>query len=442
MTAGKASPAGFDRGQVAWALFDWANQPYFTLILTFIFGPYFAARVVGDTVAGQAEWGYFQAMAGLVIAFASPALGALADAGGKRKPWCAAFAALGVAGATGLWLAAPGGDVLQAGLMMAAATIGFEIAIVFNNAMLACLVVPGRVGRLSGFGWGLGYLGGLAALAIMLLGFYLPAEPWLGLDRAAGEDARISGPFTAFWFILFSAPFFLMTPDRAPRVKSAGGGMLAGLATLVSTLRHLRRYRRLLRFLMARMVYADGLAALFSFGGIFAAGLFGWGTTQLGVFGLVTIVFSALGCFPGGWADDRFGSRATILAGLAGLILALVVTLSLRPDGLFFGLIRTTPATGGMTSPPELVMMAAAALMGICAGPVQAASRSLMVHLTPPEMSAEFFGLFAFSGKATAFVAPFLIGLLTAWTGWQAISLVVVALFLLAGGLLLRGLKT
>lgn len=428
---------GLSRAQLAWAFFDWANQPYFTLILTFIYGAYFATRVVGDPVAGQALWGYLQAAAGLVIALSGPVLGAVADAGGRRKPWCAAFSALGCLGAAGLWLAIPGGGVWLAGGMMLMATIGFEIAIIFYNALLPGLASPQRMGFLSGFGWGLGYVGGLAALALILATVYLPAVPAFGLSRAMGEDARIVGPFSAVWFLVFALPFFFLTPDGGTAVPGAAGSVRQGLATLGRTLGHLRRYRTVLRFLIARMLYADGLAALFTFGGIYAAGTFHWGTTQMGIFGIITLVFSAIGAFLGGWADDRFGAKPTILTGLFGLGAAILLALSLKSGSLMFGVLRVNPGHGAITSAPEFAMLLAAVIIGICAGPVQAASRGLMARLAPPGMAAEFFGLYAFSGKATAFVAPFLIGLATDWSGSQGLALLIVLIFLGAGGVLL-----
>jgi UMF1 family MFS transporter len=157
----------------------------------------------------------------------------------------------------------------------------------------------------------------------------------------------------------------------------------------------------------------------------------------MGIFGMVTLVFAAAGSFPGGWADDRFGSKRTIIAGLFGLAAAILTVLSLSRDALFFGLLPVSPAGGAMTSPPELTMIAAAALMGFCAGPVQAASRTLMLRLTPPGKAAEFFGLFAFSGKATAFLAPYIIGAATALSRETRVSLLVILLYMGMGGALL-----
>ena len=209
------------RGKFGWAMFDWANQPFFTLITTFIFAPYFTSFVVGDAVRGQALWGYTQAIAGVVIALLAPFLGSIADASGRRKPWIGVFTAIGVAGSFLLWYATPAADagvLAFTRVMVVVATIGVEFAIVFNNAMLPSLVPDRRIGLLSGFGWGLGYVGGLVALMIVLLGFSLPEAPLLGLDKAAHEHDRLVGPLSGLWFAVFVIPLFVLTPDGVPSV--------------------------------------------------------------------------------------------------------------------------------------------------------------------------------------------------------------------------------
>ncbi|NGX96985.1 MAG: MFS transporter, partial [Candidatus Afipia apatlaquensis] len=268
-----------------WILFDWAAQPYFTLITTFVFAPYFASRVASDPVAGQSSWGYATAAAGLVIALLSPVLGAIADAGGRRKPWIAAFGMLLVIGSSLMWIGKPGDPSIIVPLLIAygIATIGVEFATVFNNAMMPTLVPPERIGRLSGTGWATGYVGGILSL-ILVLGFMAAnpvtgktlfgLTPIFGLDPATFQGDRLTGPLTAVWFVIFVLPMFLFTPDHAAKTP-ARGAVREGLRELRETLVRLPKTPSMLAFLIANMIYMDGLVSLFAFGGIYAAGTFG-----------------------------------------------------------------------------------------------------------------------------------------------------------------------
>jgi MFS transporter, UMF1 family len=417
------------RGQYAWALLDWAHQPYFTLVATFIFAPYFATQFIGDAVRGQEIWGYSQSFAGACIAVLSPVLGAIADRMGRRKPWIAALGVSYILGNALLWFAAP--DTPQAlPLVLAAlvlAMLSAEFIIVFSNAMLPDLSSPAQLGRLSGFGWGLGYIGGLISLIAII------AMP--GIKDIPGQ---LAGPLAAFWFLMFAPPFFLFTPDRPATGLRAGQAIRQGFAQLRETVRQSRHHVQIWRFLIAHMIYADGLAALFAFGGIYGAGLFGWEMFALGLFGIILIVFGAVGAFAGGWADDRFGSRRTVLVSVAGLMLALLGALSIQRDSILFGLPVSPPQPGGAAfhSTPELAYLVCGVLMGIFSGPAQSASRSLLARLAPREMIGEFYGLFAMSGKATSFLAPLLIGLTTAALASQRAGMLVVLVFL-GGGIAL-----
>ncbi len=432
-------------------MFDWANQPFFTLVITFIFAPYFTSVVVGDPTEGQALWGYAQSVAGVLIAVFSPILGSIADVGGPRKPWLLSFQALTVAACLLLWLALPGvpGGVVPILAVVVVATVAAEFSIVFNNAMLPSLTVEARMGRLSGFAWGLGYVGGLVTLFFVLAAFSMPDQPLFGLDKAAHEHDRIVGPLTAVWIAIFVIPLFLFTPD-APR--SGVGKVEAvrqGLRRIQATVRKMGRFRNLGLFFVARMFYFDGLSAIFAFGGIYAAGIFGWDTTSLGIFGIILTVFAALGAFVGGWLDDRFGSKKTILFALSGLLVATLGVVSIgvdasdpeiRRDTLFFFLTVETavakdaPLFGTLA---EQVFLGFGILLGVFGGPMQAASRTMVSRLSPPSMIGEFYGLFALSGKATAFLAPLVIAVVTAATASQRAGIATILVFLVAGLVLL-----
>src|SRR5580698_9626671 len=276
---------------ISWIFFDWAAQPYFTLITTFIFAPYFASFVAPDPASGQALWGFATAAAGLMIALMSPVLGAIADASGRRKPWIAGFGALLVIGSCLMWIGKPGDTSIIPPLLLAysVASVGVEFATVFNNAMMPTLVPPDRIGRLSGTGWATGYIGGILSL-ILVLGFLAAnpdtgrtlfgLTPLFGLDPITHQGDRITGPLTGIWFIIFVLPMFLLTPDYPAR-RSANEAVREGLSELWQTLRELPKQKSMAAFLLANMIYSDGLVSLFAFGGIYAAGTFNWQTIQI-----------------------------------------------------------------------------------------------------------------------------------------------------------------
>lgn len=440
------------RARLSWALFDWANQPFFTVITTFIFAPYFTSVLVGNAVEGQALWGHTQAIAGFCLAILSPLLGAVADATGHRKPWIFAFQTLLALACCLLWFAVPG-PMAPIGLVMAAivlATLGAEFAIVFNNAQLPAIVARQRIGRWSGIGWALGYIGGLlflfAILALSqpkLFGLDLaPGGAALGLDPARHELERATGPGAALWLVIFVVPMFLFTPDRARTSLNLAAAIGQGARQLLATLKGLGREPALLRFLIAYMIYNDGLIAVIAFGGVYASGLFGWGTTQLGLFGILLNVFAIAGALTGGWLDDRLGSRRAISLAISAVILA---TLGLFATGResFLGLVTyAPPPTGALfAGTGERIFIAFCCLLGLGMGPMQAASRTMISRLAPIERQAEFYGLFALSGRATAFMAPFLIAIATSWSGRTDVALLVILAFLATGLVLLQQVR-
>ena len=442
------------RALIGWVLFDWATQPFYTLVVTFLFAPYFVNGFMSDPVTGQALWGYATGAAELVAALLAPVLGAIADAGGKRKPWIAAFSVLLVVGLAGLWLAIPGrGDLAMLVLFcFSLATIGSELGTVFTNAMMSSLVTEEKLGRLSGVGWAAGYVGGLVSLALMA-GFVvgepssgktlLGLDPLVQLNAATRQSDRLVGPFSALWYVVFVIPLFLFTPDRSS-VPTTSAPISAGLALLAKTARELRHSKEVAFFLVAHMLYADGLGAVFAFGGIYAASVFGWGAAELGLFGIILTLAGTIGAAFGGVLDDRFGSRRVIAATLLLFILSAVGVLSVDRDHVFF-VLQVEPRISGsapFASIGEQVYLAFAILIGLASGPIQASSRTLMARLSPSDKATEFFGFFSFSGKITAFAAPLAIGAVTAATGSQRVGIAMSLVFLLGGLLLLLRVKT
>jgi UMF1 family MFS transporter len=440
------------RAVIGWIFFDWAAQPYFTLITTFVFAPYFATHVAPDAASGQALWGFATAAAGIVIALLSPVLGAVADASGRRKPWIAAFGALLVIGASLMWIGAPRRPEMIVPLLTAyvIATIGVEFATVFNNAMMPTLVPPERIGRLSGTGWATGYVGGIASL-ILVLGFLAAnpesgrtlfgLTPLFGLDPAAHEGDRISGPLTGIWFVIFVLPMFLFTPDYPARHR-LGDALREGLTGLKQTLRSLPRQRSLAIFLIANMIYTDGLISLYAFGGIYAAGMFGWNTIQLGSFGIILAVAGTFGGWIGGKLDDAFGPKRVIAGSMTLLLMAVVAILLVNLDSVLF-IPVAPPLPGGplFASSAERAYLVLGCVLGACGAPLQAASRSLLVRMAPKDRIAQYFGLFALTGKVTSFIGPLLIGIVTSATASQKAGMAVLVLFFVVGLALLSRVR-
>ena len=436
-------------GQFSWALFDWANQPFFTVVTTFIFGQYFANVMIGDPVKGQAEWAFTQSTSGVIIALLSPFLGAMADAGGRRKPYILFFQCLVAIGCATLWFAYPHRPDLVALISWAVvvATIGAEMSIVFNNALLPAIVRPERMGWLSGFGWGLGYCGGLLALFAVLIvsrpsmfGLAADDRPLFGLDPQTYTVERLVGPASAVWLALFVIPMFLFTPDGGPpRRLSLAEAARGGGRALLHTVMKLGRYRNVLLYLIAFMLYNDGLAAIIAFGGVYAAAIFGWDTVTIGIFGIIVTIFAIPGAFLGGRLDDRIGSKRTVQFAVMGVIIATLGIVSLSKQGVLFVVPapELSPTRGLFGSLQEQVFMAFALLLGFCMGPMQAASRTMIGRLAPQGMVGEFFGLFALSGRATAWMAPTAIGIITIATQSNRLGVACVLFFLVLGFVLL-----
>jgi len=428
-----------------WVLFDWAAQPFYTLITTFLFAPYFVEGFMADPVAGQSLWGLVTAAAGVAVALLSPVLGAMADASGRRKPWIFAWSVVFIAAQAALWLAAPGetGRLLLVIVAIVAAILAAEFTTVLTNAMMPSLAGPRAQGRLSGFGWAAGYAGGLLALVIFAAFLLVDEEtgltmlglaPLLALDPAASEGARFTGPFSALWYLVFVLPLFLFTPDakgpRRPLAEAARGGW----REFARTVAHVRQYRNVTRFLLARLLYTDGLTAIFAFGGIYAVSVFGWGSATLGLFGIVLALTAGIGAAFGGVLDDRLGAKPVILGALILLITGAAGAISIDRDHVLFVVpIRGGAEPGGLSSFAEQAYLGFAILIGLSAGPLQSASRSFMARISPTDKAGEFFGLFAFSGKITAFAAPLLVSAVTAASGSQRIGIATIGLFLVAG---------
>ncbi len=405
------------RAILAWCLYDWANSGFPTVIVTFVFSAYFAQAIGADTTSGTVLWGHALAVSGILIALVSPAFGAIADQAGRRKPWLAAFSAITVATTALLWFAEPDPAFIVLALAcFVLANTAFEIAGVFYNAMLADIAPPDRIGRISGWGWGLGYAGGLVCLVAALVLFVQAERPLFGLDKNAAEHIRVVGPMVALWFAVFALPLFLLTPDRPAMRIGPGRAVREGIRSLLATLRAVRAHRNIAWFLAARLLYVDGMNTMFAFGGIYAAGTFGMSIEEIIQFGIALNVTAGLGAAAFAWIDDLIGSKRTVQIALIGL-LALGIPLLLVESKTAFWIVALP--------------------LGIFMGPAQAASRSMMVHLAPAELRTEMFGLFAFSGKITAFLGPAVLAWVTLAFDSQRAGMTTIVVFLAVGFLIL-----
>ncbi|MFK5998046.1 MAG: MFS transporter [Rhodobacterales bacterium] len=422
-----------------WMLYDWAAQPFHTLLVTFIFAPYFASAVAPDPVSGQAMWGYTTALAGLILAVGAPVLGAYADTMGPRKPWIMLFSVLFVIGSFPLWYAVPGiNNTTLILVVFATGLIGVEFSQIFVNAMLPELGDSDEIGRISGTGWGIGYAGGVIALFIMLLFLAENADgvtllgkpPMLGLDPDLRQGTRSVGPLTAIWYIVFMVPFFLWVPDikRKPQVANA---VSDALKELVKTIRTLPKNVSLFAYLGSSMFYRDALNGLYTFGGIYAVGVLGWTVVQVGIFGIVAAITGAIFCWIGGYIDRAIGPKKVIIFCIFTLIFVCVLIVGTSRDTFF-----SAPLSATSTLPDRLFMICGA-LIGAAGGVIQASSRTMMVFQAEKDRMTEAFGFYALSGRATAFIAPGLVAVVTELTQSQRLGILPIILLFLIGLILL-----
>jgi UMF1 family MFS transporter len=444
---GVASPIG----QLAWAMFDFARIPFVLLVTIYIFAPYFAnVVVVNDPVRGQAIWGDIQAIAGLIIALFAPFIGAMSDAGGRRKPWIALFAALIAIPTALLWYAQPAGQgltILETGALVAIASVAYEFASVFYNAMLPSIATHERIGGLSGLSLALGNLSGLLLLVFVLVAFvlpgavgwsFIPAHPLFGIDQAAHEPERLTGPIAALCVFIFTLPLLIWTPERKKGGLPLRQAIIEGIRSVLRTIRSLKHYRNVGTYLLARLFFNDGMTALLTFGGVYAAGTFHWDALAMTVYGITLSIFAIFGGFFGGWLDDRFGSKAALFVSVGGTLITGVLSISMGPDRIlwFIPYDPHSPPVHSLPffrSWPELIYVGIVILIAIFVTASYANARTMMARIAPAERMTEFFGLFSLSGQATSFLATSSATLFTVWTASQRGGMIAVMLFLTLG---------
>lgn len=398
----------------AWCLYDAAITPFGAIIGTFVFARYFQSEVAENDVAGIAYWSQAIAFAGISIAVLSPILGAIADRTGRRLPWIGVFTALAVLGCGALWFVRPDPSFVTLAMVgVIIGTLSTELATVFYNSMLPALAPPNWTGRLSGWGWATGYLGSIGCLLLALFTFL--ESGGLFYELFGTEDAahvRATALLSAVWMVALAVPMFLFTPDEPSTGVTIRTAIGQGLGSLVETVRQVRRFGNILRFLIASAIYRDGLNTLFTFGGLYAGAVFGMSLSELVIFAILLNVMAAFGAAALSFIDDWIGAKPTILISLGGLVLTGAPLLLVSDKTWFWGL---------------------AAVLGLFIGPAQAAGRSMLARLSPPDMVAEMFGLYNLTGKAVSFLGPLLFGLATEWFDSARAGMTTVLLFFIAG---------
>jgi MFS transporter, UMF1 family len=411
---------------LAWGLWDWGSSAYSAVITSFVFGPYIVRGVVGDAQPGGLSantWlGISSATAGLLIALIAPITGQRADAGGHRKRSLAIWSALVIAVMLGMYTVKNDPSYLWIALVLLAAGAVFqEFAIVSYNAMLPQVSTPETIGRVSGFGWSMGYIGGIFLLLICYVGFIAPDVGWFGVSSAGGLNIRAVAVFSAIWFAVFAIPVLLAVPEKPPGPKRRRVSFFASYPLLLNDIKALfRQDRNAVYFLIASALYRDGLAAIFSFGAILAVSVYGLAQASVLIFGIAANLVAAVGALGMGTVEDRIGPKKVIMISLIGLITTAMILLFARGTTMFwiFGLLLT-----------------------LWVGPAQASSRSFMARVAPAGREGEMFGLYATTGRAASFLAP---GLFALFSGLfsDRIGIVGIALVLLGGTLLLVRVKS
>jgi MFS transporter, UMF1 family len=407
-TAGKRRYAVF-----AWCLYDWAITPFPTIVTTFVISNYYAHYLAVDPMIGSSEWSYMVGMAGLLIAFLSPPLGAIADRMGHAKRGIAISLTTIILAGSLLYFARPDPAYALPTLLIAGAGIvAMELGLLFYNALLPSVAPAGRLGRVSGWGWASGYIGGLVCLGLALVLLVQPDHPIFGIPKAEHINIRAAAPLTAIWAAVFGWPLFFLVSDIRKAGVRAGTAIRQGLGDLLNTIRDLKSFPQLAWFLTASAIYRDGITTILTVGGLYAGGTFGMDFKELIAFGMGLNVTAGIGAAAFAWLDDWIGSKRTVILSLIGLIAFGGAIILIHDKDWFFW---------------------TALALGVFIGPAQSASRSLIVRLSPPDRIGKSLGLYALVGRAVTFVGPFLFGVTTAVTHSQRAGLCSTVALLMVG---------
>ena len=451
----------------AWAIFEWARNPYYNVIVIYVFATYFSQVIMGGGAEGQAAVARVIEIAGYIMAVSAPILGIVVDKGGGKKGF--AFVALLVLGlcALGLGWVKPGMDnvVLFGMTLMIIGYCSYTVCELLHNAMLPAAGEPKALPMISGLGLFMGNIAGVLMLAGLLL-----ANEFIPMFKdIPGGVGSISGPVVAIWLAVFIAPFFLFLPDHKgtmgswskaivhtftpPSLRLWGGP--SGLNILwslplnvvVFIAKKFRESPQVMKYLLARMIYADGIAVLLVFGGVYVAGVLGWSPSEVIVYGITGSLIGAVGGLVGGKLDGWFGPKRAIIIELVAILVILIIQLSVTQDAIFYGLIPagheiwTGFGTGFFPRLSDVFYFCMVIPAAIAIVACISSSRYMLVHISPPEKIGEFFGFYAMAGSVTVWMGPLLVRVMTDYFGDQRLGFSFVGLLFLAGLLILLTVK-
>ena len=451
-------PISHRLGQVSWAMFECARIPYVLLVTIYMFGPYFTHDVVGDPVRGQIIWSAISSWGGIATAIAAPFLGAIADNGGRRKPWIFAYTVLMIASMWAMWVATPHSSTEQLvllGIAIIVANFSYEYSSVFHNAMLPTIAPHERVGPLSGLGLSLGNVGGIILLSFVMIAFsapghvhwpFVPHSPLFGVSQAAHTPERLSGPISGTWLLIFAVPLFLFTPDKPSTGIPIRRQIALGVRAVWNTIISLKHYRNVGMYLLARLFFNDGMGAVLLFGTIYAASTFDWGPLTRAVYGIELSIFAVFGGWVGGWLDNTFGSKRAIFVSVGGTLVFFCLSLMMAPDRIFWFIpydVHRPPinALPFFNTWPQVIYLLIVNGVAVLITAGYANARTMMARLAPPEKMTEFFGLMSLSGTAATPFANLSVNIMTAWTLSQRGGLLPIIGFLGAGLILMFFVK-
>ena len=394
------------RSVIGYALYDWACSPVPTLHATFIFAVYFTTQVAPEN--GTAYWGYMTALASLSVAIIAPFLGGLADAKSMRKLMLLIFTLIGGLSTLLLWNILPQSSFMMQALIVSFISIfAMELTFVFYNSLLTSVAKPNQIGFVSGISWGFGYFGAIACLMLALFIFIQAKEPPFGLSWDDAGPVRATMILAGIWLFIFSIPAFLFIIEQKTDVEK-----ISPINRLIDGFKIIIKIPGLLRFMIARMLYTDGLTVVFAFAGIYAAKVFGFAQDKVIIFAIAVNLFCGIGAIAGGFIEDRIGAFKTVRISLFLLLIL---------------------GAGILLAPTEIWFWVFGLLIGIFIGPVQSSSRSLVAQYAPTKNRAQIFGFYMFAGKSTSFFGPAIYGWLVITTGIERAGMIIVLVFFIAG---------